>query len=277
MSNVMRVGAVEITAVQDAMAAAPCNILFPSVAQSAWEPHKQHLSEDGKLLTLSITSYVLRSGGKTIVVDTGIGAKNRPFFPNGRLPEALSGIGVEPEKVDIVANTHMHIDHVGWHTTKRGEEYVPTFPTAKHVFNKDEWEYFTDPKVANAAGGEHIVDCVLPLKDHVDIELTEAEHRLTDEITLLSTPGHTPAHQSFLIRSGGEAAILWGDICHHPAQVTELWSPAFDMNAEQARATREHILGMIEEQGLKVIAGHFAFPGFGDIVRVEGKRYWRGV
>jgi glyoxylase-like metal-dependent hydrolase (beta-lactamase superfamily II) len=171
----------------------------------------------------------------------------------------------------------MHIDHVGWHTTKQGEEYVPTFPKAKHLFNKDEWEYFTDPKVANAAGGEHILDCVLPLKGAAEIELTDAEYKLTDEITLIPTPGHTPAHQSFVIRSAGEAGIIWGDICHHPAQVTELWSPAFDLNPEQARETRDRVLQMIEDEKLRLIAGHFAFPGFGDVVRIEGKRYWRGL
>lgn len=271
----IRIGNVEITAVLDAGASAPCNILFPTIAMEDWAPHKQHLAEDGRTLSISISSYLIRSGGKTIIVDTGIGDKGRAFFPTGRLPDALRDAGAPPESIDIVANTHMHIDHVGWHTTKQGDAYVPTFPNAKHLFNKGEYEYFTQPYIAQQ--NPQIIDCVLPLKDAADIELTSDEYQLTDEITLIQTPGHTPHHQSFVIRSGGEAGILWGDICHHPAQVTELWSPMFDLNPEQARETRERVLQKIEDENLRLIAGHFPYPGFGDIVRVDGKRYWRGL
>jgi glyoxylase-like metal-dependent hydrolase (beta-lactamase superfamily II) len=272
--NTIRIGNVEIMAVLDADATAPCTVLFPSVAIEDWQPHKQHLSEDGRSLGISIASYVIRSGGSTIIVDTGIGAKDRPFFPTGRLPDALREAGAPAESIDIVATTHIHIDHVGWHTTKQDDAYLPTFPKAKHLFNKNEYEYFTQPDIAQQ--NPHVIDCVMPLKDAADIELTSDEYKLTDEITLIQTPGHTPHHQSFVIRSGGESGILWGDVCHHPAQVTELWSPLFDMNPEQARATREQVLQMIEDENLQLIAGHFPFPGFGSIIRVDGKRYWRG-
>ena len=274
--NTIRIGNVEITAVADASGlTAPCNLMFPNVDATAWQPHREFLSDDGSSMNLSITSYLVRSDGKTIIIDTGIGAKDRPFFPNGRLPDALAEIGVTPDSIDIVANTHIHIDHVGWHTTLRGEAYVPTFPRAKHLFNKDEWEYFTNPEVANAAGQEHVVDCVLPLRDNADIDLVGAEYQVTDEITLLPTPGHTPAHQSFIISSAGETGIIWGDVCHHPAQVTELWSPIFDMDPPLAQMTREKVVRRVEEEKLRLVAGHFPFPGFGSIVRVDGKRYWR--
>ena len=274
--NTIRIGNVEITAVADAAGlTAPCNMMFPNVEVAAWQPHREFLSDDGSSMNLSITSYLVRSDGKTIIIDTGIGAKDRPFFPNGRLPDALVEIGVTPDSIDIVANTHIHIDHVGWHTTLRGEAYVPTFPRAKHLFNKDEWEYFTNPEVANAAGQEHVVDCVLPLRDNADIDLVGAEYQVTDEITLLLTPGHTPAHQSFIISSAGETGIIWGDVCHHPAQVTELWSPIFDMDPPLAQKTREKVVRRVEEEKLRLVAGHFPFPGFGSIVRVDGKRYWR--
>jgi glyoxylase-like metal-dependent hydrolase (beta-lactamase superfamily II) len=274
--NSIRIGNVEITAVADASGlSAPCNVLFPAIAEEAWKPHGEHLSPDGKSLFISITSFLVRSGGKTILIDTGIGAKNRPFFPNGRLPDALAEAGAPPDTIDIVANTHIHVDHVGWHTTLVGETYVPTFPRAKHLFNKKEWEFFTDPASEIPMGNAYVVDSVLPLRDAADIELVEGEHRLTDEITLLPTPGHTPAHQSFVVRSAGEAGIIWGDICHHPAQVTELWSPVFDMDPQLATKTREAVLRRIEDENLRLVAGHFPFPGFGSIVRVDGKRYWR--
>jgi glyoxylase-like metal-dependent hydrolase (beta-lactamase superfamily II) len=276
--NTIRVGKVEIMAVADAARlAGPCQMVFPHIEASAWTPHAEHLSEDGKSMNMSITTYVVRSGGKTILIDTGVGAKERPFMPKGRLPEALIEAGVPLESIDIVANTHMHVDHVGWHTTQVGESYLPTFPSSKHLFNRMEWEYFTSDAVANEPTNAHIRDCVIPIRDVVDIGLTEGEYNLTDEITLVPSPGHTIAHQSFVVRSGGEAAIMWGDVCHHPAQVTELWSPIFDMNPEQSRETRERLLQRIEDEGMLLAAGHFPFPGFGNVVRVEGKRYWRGL
>lgn len=275
-SNTTRIGNVEVMAVADASGlSGPIQMLFPQVAADAWSPYAAYLTDDGKSLAMSITTYVVRSAGKTILVDTGVGAKNRPFMPQGRLPEALAEAGVALDSIDIVANTHMHVDHVGWHTKQEGETFVPTFPKAKHLFNRAEWEYFTSDEVAPTQ--PHIVDCVLPIRDHVDITLTDAEYAITDEIIVLSAPGHTPAHQVFVIRSAGEAGVIWGDLCHHPAQVTELWSPVFDMNPDQARASRDAVLQRIEDERLRVVAGHFPYPGFGAVERVEGKRYWRAA
>jgi glyoxylase-like metal-dependent hydrolase (beta-lactamase superfamily II) len=270
----MRIGNVEIMAVQDAGPKAPLKALFPHCSDADWEPHKHWNTPDGQFCDMSITQYVVRSGGKTILIDTGIGAKDRPFFPNGRLPEALPEAGVPLDSIDIVACSHMHIDHVGWHTTKQGDAYVPTFPKSTLVFVKDEWEYFTGPEGREQP---HIVDCVLPIKDSADIELVGSEHQLTDEITLFPAPGHTPAHSTFLINSAGERGIIWGDLCHHPAQVTELWSPMFDLDPVQSRESRDRVLQRIEDEDLRVAAGHFPHPGFGRVERVDGKRYWRGL
>jgi glyoxylase-like metal-dependent hydrolase (beta-lactamase superfamily II) len=275
--NSIRIGNVEIIALADVSGLrAPLRAMFPDTDQAAWAPYAEYLLGEGDF-PLCVTCYLVRSSGKTLLIDTGIGAKDRLFFPNGRLPEALVEAGVRPDEIDIVANTHMHIDHVGWHTTLVGEAYLPTFPNSKIVFNEQEWEHFTNPDVANARGNEHIVDSVLPLRDVADIELVDGEHKLTDEITLLPSPGHTPGHQCFAVRSNDEAAIIWGDICHHPAQVTELWSPVFDMNPALARETRDRVLQRIEDEDMRLAAGHFPFPGFGNITRVDGKRYWRAL
>lgn len=274
MAETIRIGNVEIIAIQDCAAQAPWNALFPQQTQEQWEPHKQWLSEDGKTLSLSISSFVVRSQGKTILIDTGIGAKDRPFFPNGRLPDALRDEGIKPEDIDIVACTHMHIDHVGWHTTKTETgEFVATFPNAKLVFVEKEWNFFTDPDFAKDQ--PHIQDSILPIKDTADIVLVDGEHKLTDDIVLVPTPGHTVAHSSYAIVSNGEAGIIWGDVCHHPAQVTELWSPVFDMNPALSQQSREKLLQRIEDERMQVIAGHFQFPGFGRIVRIDGKRHWQ--
>ena len=274
--STIRIGNVELTAVIDTRTKGPCSALFPSVPAEAWAPFHDLLLDDGAMVPVTVTTYVVRSGGKTILVDTGIGAKDRQLMRNGRLPDALADAGVRPDDVDIVLATHIHIDHVGWHTTLRGEAYVPTFPNATHVFARAEWDYWTAPDVARASGNEHVVECVLPLEGQADIELVDGEHRLTDELTLLPTPGHTPAHTAVAIVSGGEAGVIIGDVCHHPAQMIETgWQPVFDANPALASQSRETLMRKIEDERLLVAAGHFAHPGFGRLVRVDGRRTWR--
>ena len=278
MSDAVRVGNVELISVLDASISAPWSVLFPNVAPDAMEPYRQHLSPDGSQLTLSISSFIVRAGGKTILVDTGLGAKNRAGFSNGRLPEALAENGVAPGDVDVVLATHIHIDHVGGHTTAKGDGFVPAFPKAKHVFTRAEWDHWTAPAIANAPGNEYVVDSVLPLRGVADIELVDNEHRLGDEITLIPTPGHTPAHTSFLITSAGESAVILGDVAHSPVQVSETgWLPVFDSDPAQAAETREKLMDRLEKEQPLLAAGHFPHPGFGRVVRVDGKRYWRGL
>ena len=276
MPHIMTVGNVEIISLSDSSFDAPCAGLFPKVPAEAWTGHAEHVS-DGKL-KVAISSFVLRASGKTVLVDTGLGAKERPFFGNGRIMESLGDLGIRPDDVGLVLATHIHIDHVGGHTIAAGEGFAPAFPRARYVFTRAEWDYWTAPDVANHPGNPYVRDSVLPLDGAADVELVDGEHRVSDQLALIPTPGHTPAHTSFLISSGGEAAVILGDVAHSPVQVTETsWHDAFDLDPEKAAVSREAIFDRIEKEQLRVAAGHFPHPGFGRIVRIENKRYWRAV
>ena len=191
--NVLRIGNVELMALIDCTAKAPCTTLFPKLTEEDWAPFCDFLVDDCKNLPMTIPSFVLRSGGKTILIDSGIGAKDRPYLPNGRLPDALREAGVPAESIDVVFATHIHIDHVGWHTTARGESFVPTFPNATYVFCRDEFEFFTSKEQVESGHFPWVPDCVLPLIDQAKIELIDAEAKLTDDLTLIPTPGHAGA------------------------------------------------------------------------------------
>jgi glyoxylase-like metal-dependent hydrolase (beta-lactamase superfamily II) len=143
---------------------------------------------------------------------------------------------------------------------------------------KDEWDYFTSKETVDSGTAPWVPDCVLPLKDAANIQLIDGEAKLTDELTLLPAPGHTPAHSAVAIMSAGESAVIIGDLCHHPAQVTMAeWSPVFDLNPALAAESREKLLARIEQERLLTIAGHFPSPGFGRIVRVDGRRTWQAI
>jgi glyoxylase-like metal-dependent hydrolase (beta-lactamase superfamily II) len=278
--NIIEIGNVEITAVVDAaVPRAPRHACFPALPDEAFAPFAEFMADDGVSIPITITSFLVRSEGKTILVDTGIGAKGRAYFPNGRLPEALGEIGVGVDDIDIVLATHIHVDHVGWHTTAVGDGFAPTFPKATYVFNRPEWEFFTSPEESAPEDRLYVRDSILPLRETgADIQLVDGEYALTDDLTLLQTPGHTPAHVSVAIASQGEAGVIIGDVCHHPAQVTNTdWSPIFDMNPVLSARSREALMQKIEAERMTMLAGHFAAPGFGRVVLMEGQRYWRGL
>jgi glyoxylase-like metal-dependent hydrolase (beta-lactamase superfamily II) len=281
-NNTVRIGNVEITSVVDATIAGayapPATALFPKLTPDEWGPFRHLMENDGTCLPISISTFVVRSGGKTILVDTGIGGRKRPGMPNGRLPEAFADAGLRFEDVDIVLATHIHIDHVGWHTIGDGESCEPAFPKATYVFNREEFEFFTSPDEVKLPDREYVRDCVVPLVDKANVSLVDGEYKLTNELTLLPTPGHTPAHVAVAVMSGGEAGVIIGDVCHHPAQMVETgWSPVFDMNPALAAESREKLMQKIEDERLLTIAGHFAQPGFGRLARVDGRRTWQAL
>jgi glyoxylase-like metal-dependent hydrolase (beta-lactamase superfamily II) len=104
------------------------------------------------------------------------------------------------------------------------------------------------------------------------------EHSITRELTAVPTPGHTPGHVSILVTSQGQRALVLGDAAHNPAQFEEPdWVSRADMDPELTRQTRRALLDRLEREDILVMAGHFEAPGFGRVVRLNGRRYWRGL
>ena len=116
-----------------------------------------------------------------------------------------------------------------------------------------------------------------PLENLGVLDLLAGEQALTSEITAVPTPGHTPGHMSLRISSGGQQAVILGDVAIHPAQVTEHdWHFAFELDQPLANQTRREFFDRLAMEGTTVAACHFPGTGFGKIVRVEGRRYWQG-
>ena len=266
MADTITVGNVEITAVID-MVPPPRDpsAMFPDTTAGDWAAY-QDVLESGQL-QLYYGCFVVRSQGTTILVDTGLGPADRRNNTN---------VGPSDE-VNVVVHTHLHGDHVGWNLRYSGGMPAPYFRRARYLVPRLDWDHFNQPDVL--AAHPYIKTQVLPLQRLRKMELVEGEHNITDEVTTLPTPGHTPGHQAILITSQGQKAMIAGDVLHSKVQVQEPgWCAGVDINKDQSRQSREALLDRAEREDYVVAAGHFhPTDHIGKVVRLEGKRYWQAL
>jgi glyoxylase-like metal-dependent hydrolase (beta-lactamase superfamily II) len=262
-----KVGNVKITKIVELEAVGGSRFLLPQatydeVRKLPWLAPK-FATEDGKLI-LSIHSLILETPTQRIVVDTCIGndkqGRNIPTWNNLQKPflEDMTKAGYPPDSIDMVLCTHLHVDHVGWNTKLVDGKWVPTFPKARYVFGKTEYDYWK----ANAPTPTHAAvfeDSVKPVADAGLVDLIPSDHKLTDEITMIPTPGHSPGHMSIHIKSSGEEGLLTGDVAHHPVQMFHLgWSSLADSDGGQAAKTRQQLFSRFADAPVLTIGGHFS-------------------
>ena len=272
-----QVGDVRITQVVELTTASLGPHLLPQATPAAMQsiPWMAPFIDERGRIVLSMHALVVESLGQTIVVDTCIGNDKSRTYPKwnnmqGDFLQRFSAAGFSTQQVDTVLCTHMHVDHVGWNTRWQDGAWLPTFPRAEYLFAEDEWRYWREQ---SQEYGPVIEDSVQPIFYSGQAVLVSQQHRLNEEIFLLPTPGHTPGHVSVHIQSKGEAAIITGDMLHHPCQIVHPdWSTTADTDQSMAAATRTAFLRQYSDQPVLVIGTHFAAPTAGHIVR-DGVAY----
>ena len=203
------VGDVTITMIRESVSPTPLEMMFADSSPEVLEANASWLrpvfvDESGNL-NISIHALVVESAGHTIVVDTCVGDRNLPGYDllndlESTFLADLDAAGFDPGAVDVVLCTHLHFDHVGWNTILVDGEWVPTFPNARYLFNRTEYEYWD-----SGAEGAAITfgDAVRPVLDAGLADLVDSDHAVTEEIHLEPSPGHTPGHVSVRISSVG--------------------------------------------------------------------------
>jgi glyoxylase-like metal-dependent hydrolase (beta-lactamase superfamily II) len=272
------IGNVEVTALLDAHLVMDPRQFLPAHAE-AFVAEYGHLADARGLLPMAVTCYLVRSAGKNILVDTGLGPRKRPGFPGGNLDVAFRDAGLSPADIDVVVHTHLHIDHVGWNTFDRDDGRRELFfPNARFFIQQVEWDYWMTPEQIGHPANAHLAECVEPLRDSGRVTFVDGEQAIDENLTCVATPGHTPGHVAIGIASAGERAVIVGDASHHPAQLLHPdWSPPFDTDPVQSAKSRDRLFDMaIDEQRLW-IAGHWEHPGLGRLVRLDGKRVFRAL
>jgi len=271
--NRWKIGEVSITRVIESEAPWDGTLLLPEATAANVRKERDWLyptfTDDAGLLRMSIHAFVIESRGKRIVVDTCIGNdKERPIPEWNRQQwpflANLEQAGYPRDSVDLVLCTHLHVDHVGWNTMLRGGRWVPTFPNATYLIGGTEWDFFSTAEEPFLKGP--VDDSVRPVVAAGMSQLVDDAHRLTDEVWLESTPGHTPGHFSVRISSRGEEAVITGDLMHHPilCRYPE-WDNKFDYDGPRAKKTRRAFCERYADSGVLVLGTHFATPSAGRI------------
>ena len=283
-----RVGNVEILALSDGSIRFTPADFFPSIPAESWAPYREYFTPEGEMI-MNLGCFLLRSEGKTILIDTGLGIDTGHLdtLDKGKLLTDMEAKGVSRDEVDVVGITHLHIDHVGWNflyddngneqdsEVERIGEPRATFANARYWVANADWRVFTRGALRKRP---YIPAQVLPLQDQDILELFEGERQITGEVSTLPTPGHTPGHTSFLVASQGERAVITGDAIHSRAQTQEThWSPRADSKPDISAESRKNLLKRIESDNAMLISGHFPAPGFGTLVRLGGRRYWQAM
>ena len=251
----------------------PADQFFPDLPERAWKDHREllvpdHLGADDNMVHAAMQTWVLRSGGRTIVVDTGIGNdKARPAvdaWDHMQLDYLgnLARAGVRPEDVDLVINTHLHTDHIGWNTRLADGAWVPTFPNATYLMPKtdfDFWNPANNPDIAGGINENAFEDSIAPVLDAGQVKLWEDSHVIDANLRLDAAPGHTPGHSVIVLESGTDKALLAADIMHTPLQVAHPdHSSCFCQDPAQARVTRRRLLGWAADTNALVLPAHFS-------------------
>jgi len=255
----------------------PRAVVFPDSDPELWRRNADWLEPEffeagADELRFSMQSWVLRSEGRTILVDTGIGnAKQRPGMPafheldTPYLAE-LAAVGVAPEDVDVVVCTHVHSDHVGWNTQLVDGEWVPTFGNARYLISRADFDFWDPANGHEARSGPRMAsvfeDSVAPVHQAGLTELWDDHYDIDANLRLEPAPGHTPGSAVLWLSSGTDRAAFVGDLLHSPLQVVEPdESSCFDEDETAARATRRRVLAQVADERVLLVPAHL--PGAG--------------
>lgn len=239
-----------------------------------------NFADENGVLKAFVQCFLIKSQNKYILVDTCNGNnKNRPNLPEWanlkiKFIEKINQLGLTPSDINYVICTHLHFDHVGWNTMLVNGKWTPTFPKAKYIFSKKEYDYWkNEPKKEMIDDLLGIKDSVQPVIDSGLALFVDDNFKLDDHISFIPSPGHTPGHVSIFIESDNKKALISGDFIYHPSQIENPeWGNSVDTFPDQALKTKRKILSSIVNTKTLLIGSHFSNPSGGYVVTKNGKQ-----
>lgn len=255
--------------IEDEYSFESARVFFPTLTESQLAESRSWMRTFGldeqDQIVLCFQSYVVRTPHHTILVDTCIGndkfrpGRRRPLITHTKWMDGLAALGLTLADIDIVMCTHLHVDHVGWNTRLLKGRWVPTFPNARYLFSKKEFDYWKQRNDVTTV--PYFEDSVLPIVAAGQHQMVSSTLELNDYVRLMPTPGHTPDHFSVAVGNGRDAAVLTGDLFHSPLQVRypEL-SIRSDFDPQLGIQSRRSFLERYCDTDTICCTGHFSSP-----------------
>jgi glyoxylase-like metal-dependent hydrolase (beta-lactamase superfamily II) len=248
----------------------PLTTILPTATEERIAPHRDwlepHFLQPDHVAFLATLSFVVQTPSHTLLIDTCTGRDKTGDNPPTSYLDTLAQCGFASEDIDLVIVTHLHFDHVGGCTRLADGRWIPTFPNARYLLVRKEWDHWKNvfpPGVHN-----YTQDKIVPLIEAAKLDLVERGAAIAEGVWLEDLPGHTPGHTGVHFKSSDQELVIAGDLMHHPIQVGDPdLKTEYDVDTDEATQVRKAFLNRYADTGVLIGCTHFAAPTFGHIVR----------
>jgi glyoxylase-like metal-dependent hydrolase (beta-lactamase superfamily II) len=271
----INLGPFDIHGVRDGFFYLDGGAMFGVVPKPIWA--KLFPADESNRIQMGLNSILIKTNKELILVDTGVGSLIPPKFyeyyaieRNPDLLGSLMEVGIAPEEITLVINTHLHFDHCGGNTTKNAHgDIVPTFPNAEYVIQKGEWEYALDPHLRDKVS--YFSDHFLPLKTHGQLRLVDGNEEITRGVGVQLMPGHTSFHQGVMVQSEEETLVFFGDMVPTSAHLGLGYIASYDLFPVTTLETKELFFQKAVNENWIIAFDHDPIHYFGRIGKIEDK------
>jgi glyoxylase-like metal-dependent hydrolase (beta-lactamase superfamily II) len=258
----MNLGDFELSVFSDGVYPLDGGAFFGVVPKVMWS--KKAVADETNFIMAGLNSLLVRTGKDNVLIETGIGNKLsdkmiKIYGQPAKLLDNLAAGGVAPEGIDIVINTHLHFDHCGWNTVRKGDRAVATFPRAKYYVQEGEWQHAQEQHVRDAVS--YISDNYNPLIESGQMELLRGDREIVPGVSVRVFPGHTAHMQAVMVTSAGRTACYISDLIPTSAHLDLTWVMAFDLYPlETINSKRRYYAQALPEKWLTVFTHDDAVP-----------------
>lgn len=271
----MKLAKFKIYPIYDGFFALDGGAMFGVVPKVFWE--KTNPSDERNRISLALRTVLVETEKEKVLIDTGIGDKFSPKFKEiyrvdktYNIDESLNSVGVKPEEIDIVINTHLHFDHCGGNTRiDKSGQVAPRFTKAKYFIQKDEWDYALKPDTRSKAS--YIEDNYVPLEKYGNLNIINGDFVITQGIEVIKTAGHTPGHQIVKIKSNGKTAVYWGDLIPTTTHLNVPYVMGYDLFPLTTMEWKEKLLHNATDEKWLMMFEHDPKHSFGYLKLEQNK------